>query len=62
MNASTETSLIADQPDHVFYVESSLRPGLTIDEYRRSRPRSPSRRERLRRLVVGAPTFAGRPA
>jgi hypothetical protein len=38
----------------VLYVESSIRPGLTIGEYRRSRPRRPSRWERLRQLGGGA--------
>ena len=38
----------------VLYVESSIRPGLTIDQYRRSRPRRPSRWERLKDLAGGA--------
>lgn len=38
----------------VLYVESSIRPGLTIGEYRRSRPRRASRWERLKRLGGGA--------
>ena len=38
----------------VAYIESSIRPGLTIDEYRRSRPRRPSRWERLKHLGGGA--------
>jgi hypothetical protein len=38
----------------VSYVESSIRPGLTIDQYRRSRPRRPSRWERLKSLGGGA--------
>jgi hypothetical protein len=37
----------------VLYIESSLPPGLTIGEYRRSRPRRPSRWERLKRLAAG---------
>lgn len=39
---------------HVHYLESSIRPGLTIDQYRRSRPRKPSRWERLKTLGGGA--------
>ena len=35
-------------PEDIFYVETSLRPGLTISEYRRSRPRL-SFWQRLRR-------------
>ena len=38
----------------VSYVETSIRPGLTIDQYRRSRPRRPGRWERLKRLAAGA--------
>ena len=37
----------------VLYVESTIRPGLTIDQYRRSR-RRPSRWERLKNLAGGA--------
>jgi hypothetical protein len=36
------------------YIETSIRPGLTIDEYRRSRPRRPSRWERIKQLAGGA--------
>jgi hypothetical protein len=38
----------------VSYIETSIRPGLTIDQYRRSRPRRPSRWERLKDLAGGA--------
>ena len=38
----------------VLYIETSIQPGLTIDEYRRSRPRRPSRWERLKALAGGA--------
>ena len=38
----------------VLYIESSIRPGLTIGEYRRSRPRRPNRWERLKQLAGGA--------
>jgi hypothetical protein len=38
----------------VSYVESSIRPGVTIDQYRRSRPGRPSRWERLKQLAGGA--------
>jgi hypothetical protein len=37
--------------DHVFYLESSLPPGLTFNEYRRARPQRPARLGRLRRLA-----------
>jgi hypothetical protein len=39
--------------NQVLYIESSIRPGLTINEYRRTRPR-PSRWERLKQLGGGA--------
>ena len=38
----------------VLYIETSIRPGLTIDQYRRSRPQRPTRWERLRQLAGGA--------
>jgi hypothetical protein len=38
----------------VTYIESTIRPGVTIDEYRRSRARKPSRWERLKHLGGGA--------
>jgi hypothetical protein len=38
-------------PDAAFYVESSLPPGMTIGEYRRSRPRRPTRWQRLKALA-----------
>jgi hypothetical protein len=37
-----------------FYIESSIRPGLTVDQYRRSRPRRASRWERMKQLAGGA--------
>jgi hypothetical protein len=36
-----------------FYIETSIKPGQTIDQYRRSR-RRPSRWERLKQLAGGA--------
>jgi hypothetical protein len=38
----------------VSYLETTIRPGLTIDQYRRSRPRRPGRWERLKRLAGAA--------
>jgi hypothetical protein len=38
----------------VLYIESSIRPGMTLGEYRRSRPRRPNRWERLKQLAGGA--------
>jgi hypothetical protein len=38
----------------VLYLESDIPAGLTIDEYRRSRPRRPSRWERIKQLAGGA--------
>jgi hypothetical protein len=38
----------------VLYIETSIRPGLTLGEYRRSRPRRPNRWERLKQLGGGA--------
>jgi hypothetical protein len=44
----------ANPNNQVLYIESSIRPGLTIDEYRRNRPRRSSRWERLKQLAGGA--------
>ena len=41
----------ANPNSQVLYIETSIRPGLTIGEYRRSRPRRPSRWERLKQLA-----------
>jgi hypothetical protein len=37
-----------------FYIETSIPAGVTIAEYRRSRPRRASRWERLKQLAGGA--------
>jgi hypothetical protein len=44
----------ANPNSQVLYIETSIRAGLTIAEYRRSRPRRPSRWERLKQLGGGA--------
>jgi hypothetical protein len=44
----------ANPNSQVLYIETSIRPGLTINEYRRSRPPRPSRWERLNQLAGGA--------
>jgi hypothetical protein len=44
----------ANPNNQVLYIESSIRPGLTIDQYRRSRPHRASRWERLKQLAGGA--------
>jgi hypothetical protein len=44
----------ANPNSQVLYIETSIRPGLTIAEYRRSRPRRPARWERLKQLAGGA--------
>jgi hypothetical protein len=44
----------ANPNSQVLYIESSIRPGLTIGEYRRTRPRRPNRWERLKQLAGGA--------
>jgi hypothetical protein len=48
----TASSPLAPVPEAgVFYIESSLPPGLTLDEYRRARPRRATRWGRLKRLA-----------
>jgi len=44
----------ANPNSQVFYIETSIRPGLTIDQYRRGRTRRPRRWERLKQLAGGA--------
>ena len=44
----------ANPNNQVLYIESSISPGLTIGEYRRSRPRRATRWERLKQLAGGA--------
>ena len=53
MNASDHNNVVQDQPDHLFYLESSVAPGLTLNEYRRGR-RRPTRWDRLKQLAGGA--------
>lgn len=49
---STSPSLLAPGlEDRVFYLESSIPPGLTVTEYRRGRSRRPTRWGRLKRLA-----------
>jgi hypothetical protein len=50
--------------DRAFYVESSIPPGVTVDEYRRGRPRRLTRWGRLKRLAGagGAGGAAAAPA
>jgi hypothetical protein len=40
--------------DKVFYIETSIPAALSVAAYRRSRPRRPSRWERLKQLGGGA--------
>jgi hypothetical protein len=51
MKSISPSLLVAAPEDRVFYVESSLPPGLTLNEYRRGRARSLSRWGRLKRLA-----------
>ena len=51
MKSTSLPILVAAPEDRVFYVESSLPPGLTLNEYRRGRQRRASRWGRLKRLA-----------
>jgi len=51
MKSNSLSILVAAPEDRVFYVESSLPPGLTLNEYRRGRPRRTSRWGQLKRLA-----------
>jgi hypothetical protein len=62
MKTTLQANHLFQDADAVFYVESSLPPGMTIGDYRRSRPRRPSRWERLKHLGGGAQVAASRAA
>lgn len=53
MKTTEQPNRLRQPPDNVFYMECSLPSGMTISEYRRSRPRRPSRWARLK-LLAGA--------
>jgi hypothetical protein len=48
--------------DRAFYVESSIPPGVTVDEYRRGRGRRLTRWGRLKRLAGAGGGAAAAPA
>jgi hypothetical protein len=51
MQSTARTSLSFALDARVFYIETSVPPGLTIDEYRRGRSRRATRWGRLKRLA-----------
>jgi hypothetical protein len=51
MKSISPSLLVTAPEDRVFYVESSLPPGLTLNEYRRGRRPRTSRWGRLKRLA-----------
>jgi hypothetical protein len=53
-SGGTLVPMNANPNSQVLYIETSIRPGLTIDQYRRSRPQRPTRWERLKQLAGGA--------
>jgi hypothetical protein len=53
MKPISPSLLVAAPDDRVFYVESSLPPGLSLAEYRRGRSRRTTRWGRLKRLGGG---------
>jgi hypothetical protein len=53
MHSTPSTSPSPALGDRAFYVETSIPPGLTVDEYRRGRGRRPTRWNRLKRLAGG---------
>jgi hypothetical protein len=58
MHSTPSTSLSRALEDRAFYVESSIPPGLTLDEYRRGRAKRPTRWARLKRLAGGGAAAA----
>ena len=61
MKTALRENHLFEPPDAVFYVESSLPSGMTIGEYRRTRPGAPTRWQRLKQLAGGAQVAAARP-
>jgi hypothetical protein len=49
----TPTATQVERGVPLAYIETTITPGMTIDEYRRSRPQPPSRGHWLRRLIRG---------
>jgi hypothetical protein len=54
MNSTAPSPLHPALADRAFYVESSIPPGVTVDEYRRGRGARLTRWGRLKRLAGGA--------
>ena len=48
MTNTAQPNQLLQLPQEIFYVEASIKPGMTITEYQRSRPR-PTRWQRLKR-------------
>jgi len=48
--------------DELFYVDTDIAPGVTLDQHRRERSRRPSRWERLKDLAGGANVAMAQPA
>jgi hypothetical protein len=54
MNSTASSLLSPALEDRAFYLESSVPPGVTVDQYRRGRSRRPlTRWGRLKRLAGG---------
>jgi hypothetical protein len=51
MTSTARSTLAPALDSRVFYLETSVPPGLTLDEYRRGRPRRATRWGRLKRLA-----------
>jgi hypothetical protein len=58
---STPISLAMAPADGAFYIESSVLPGLTLNEYRRNRNSRPGRWHWLRQLAGGGASGAPDP-
>ena len=62
MHSRHEPNPHLHQADDLFYVETDIPAGVTIDDFRRNRPRASSRWQRLKDLAGGAGVAAAQPA
>jgi hypothetical protein len=58
MHSTPSTSPLPAFEDRAFYVESSIPPGLTLNEFRRGRGKRLTRWGRLKRLAGGGAAAA----
>lgn len=58
MESTSHPTLAPALADRLFYLESSIPPGITVNEYRRGRSRRLTRWGRLKKLAGSSPAPA----